>query len=937
MGACVIIRVGERSKREKARAFFLPFFCPPLPALQLHLSLPLILPTSHRDKKRNSYFTTSLLLGTPPKPFSVIVDTGSTLTYVACAGCASSGDCGPRHSSRSGFDAAASATARRVTCGDAERCSCGSRQQCGCEAALGGSGNSGPDSLEASLEGNCTWSREYAEESSASGRLVTDVATLPLVGAGAASKTSAADDKKDAAARKKKGEKPTAPSLLYRRVPVTFGCTTRETGEIFQQVADGILGMGASSTGFPSQLAAAGALPQARESSGGGGKSSSSSSSSLPPLPTEDAPPPFSLCMGGPEGGGALLLGPWLPEKWVKVNGTVPSFSKSQGNNNKTASAAPPPLPRGKKPLVQTPLVPSPGHPYYYAVGLEAVSLNGRPLEGFDASVFREGHGAVLDSGTTFTYLPGPVYGSLERAVRAAARAAGLPVVPGAQQGSYGDLCWGGLEGGEDAVARHFPRLQLRFAAEEGAGGAAAAAAFGGKAAPSTSSSPASLSSSGPKEEPKRVLRRRRRRKRELLSSSSGEKAAPTTRALKQNAAADAARVAAANAAAVARAAAARQAVAAGLPSPSPATVAAQNAAEMARVTAANAAARGKRRRRLEQESDEKKTRDGKSAPSSPSSSPGETKEKGSSGSEKLPSTSSSSLGIKKSGDAGDIPVPAFSSSSSSSSSEANKKDKGDAAGASPPPSTPQRKPKLRRRPPLPAAELDLPPLNYLFAHVSSPGAYCLGEFFIKTFRGERRHEKGWTERKKNLNDLKKKKTPQHRNLLRRRQSRRRLPEDQQPGPLEGLPARRHHHAGRAGAVRRRACQRRLRRRGRVQGPGRGRGCGARGGERGRGDGQGSGSSGAALPRSHSGLLSSSFFSCCCFELKGDRRQVCGGRGNSVGGRFALFLVIVGDCARPLVGRCRRGRRGVLRAGRGASPQGVEGPPGGGRRVRAVR
>lgn len=576
----------SKGKRRKARAFRFVSF-------RHHLFLfpaASLFSTSH-PSTNNSYFTTSLLLGTPPKPFSVIVDTGSTLTYVACAGCASSGDCGPRHASGpAGFDAAASATARRVECGDAERCSCGSRQRCGCES-LGGS----PDSLEASLEGNCTWSREYAEESSASGRLVTDVATLPLVGAG----EIAADAK---AKGDGKAASPPSPPLTYRRVPVTFGCTTRETGEIFQQVADGILGMGASGTGFPSQLRAAGALllPENEESSSKG------ASSLLPPLPTEDAPPPFSLCMGGPEGGGALLLGSWLPESWVKVNGSVATTTKSKDSNKTSSSPSPSySLPKGKKPLVQTPLVPSPGHPYYYAVGLEGIALGGRPLEGFDASVFREGHGAVLDSGTTFTYLPGAVFNSLEKAVKAAAKAAKLPVVPGAgggqEQGSssYGDLCWGGLEGGEEAVRRLFPRMQLRFAAEEGAGGGGA---FGGKAVPSTSassssaSSPSTSSSSAPGK-PKRILRRRRRK--------------------------------------------------------------------------------------LEQESEKK----------------------------------------KKTSDEKSVSPPAAPQQ--------------------------QQKPKVRRRrPPLPAAELDLPPLNYLFAHVSRPGAYCLGEYScLKPFRrGEREfsflHEK---------------------------------------------------------------------------------------------------------------------------------------------------------------------------------------------------
>ena len=631
-----------------------------------------------------------------------------------------------------------------MECGDAEKCSCGSRQQCGCEAL-----NSTPDSLEASLEGNCTWSREYAEESSASGRLVTDVVTLPLVGA-AASKISPSDEKNAAAKKTPKKDEISKPSPLYRRVPVTFGCTTRETGEIFQQVADGILGMGASGTGFPSQLGAAGALDGGKI--GSSSSSSSSPSSPLPPLPTEDATPPFSLCMGGPEGGGALLLGPWLPEKWVKVNGGGEGGGRGgskTSSNNKTSLPPPPPpsssssVPKGKKPLIQTPLVPSPGHPYYYAVGLESISFAGKPLEGFDASVFREGHGAVLDSGTTFTYLPGPVVGSLERVVRAAAKAAKLPVVPGAQPSSYGDLCWGGLEGGEEAVRRHFPQMQLRFAAEDGEGGGGAA--FGGRAAPSSSSS-SSSSSSAAAAAPGKARRILRRRKRALLSSSEKATTATTaqqqqqqqprtrTRALQQNAAADAARVAAANAAAAARVAAATRAGAAGLPSPSPATIAAQNAAEMARVTAANAAAAGRRRRRLErEEASEEKTGDGgKSATLALSSTPPREKIEDGGGQNPAPSSSNPSSETEMTGESSDAGGGGVRAPPSPSD---GKKDKGDAktSSSSSPPQQ-QQKPKPRRRPPLPAAELDLPPLNYLFAHVSRPGAYCLGEFETSRF-----------------------------------------------------------------------------------------------------------------------------------------------------------------------------------------------------------
>jgi hypothetical protein len=41
------------------------------------------------------YFYATLYLGTPAKKFAVIVDTGSTMTYVPCSTCGSG--CGPNH------------------------------------------------------------------------------------------------------------------------------------------------------------------------------------------------------------------------------------------------------------------------------------------------------------------------------------------------------------------------------------------------------------------------------------------------------------------------------------------------------------------------------------------------------------------------------------------------------------------------------------------------------------------------------------------------------------------------------------------------------------------------------------------------------------------------------------------------------------------------
>lgn len=74
---------------------------------------------------------------------------------------------------------------------------------------------------EASASGQCLYRISYAEQSSSEGKLVRDVFTFPN---------------------------------QRTRVPVAFGCEDGETGEIYKQRPDGILGMGNSPGAFHSQV-----------------------------------------------------------------------------------------------------------------------------------------------------------------------------------------------------------------------------------------------------------------------------------------------------------------------------------------------------------------------------------------------------------------------------------------------------------------------------------------------------------------------------------------------------------------------------------------------------------------------------------------------------------------------------------------------------------
>eukprot|EP00879_Flechtneria_rotunda_P002524 GHRR01002722.1.p1 GENE.GHRR01002722.1~~GHRR01002722.1.p1 ORF type:complete len:475 (+),score=86.21 GHRR01002722.1:1876-3300(+) len=256
---------------------------------------------------RVGYFYAVLMLGTPPKPFDVIVDTGSTVTYVPCNNCQ---HCG--HHNDDPYNPSKSATSNWVHCSDA---------QCGMLRSTYYCSDSNAN--------QCSYKVSYLERSSSQGRLVQDVFSFP-----------------DNATK----------------VPVTFGCENSETGEIYRQKPDGILGMGNSAAAFHSQLAAAGAIPDV-----------------------------FSLCFGFPSGG-ALLLG-----------------------------QAPVP---GNPTFQWTPLIRS-GWGDFFTVNMESVIFNGKQLD-VPATAFSSGYGTVLDSGTTFIYLATPAYQLFAASVFAAASAAGL-------------------------------------------------------------------------------------------------------------------------------------------------------------------------------------------------------------------------------------------------------------------------------------------------------------------------------------------------------------------------------------------------------------------------------------------------------------------------------------------------------------------------------
>lgn len=173
----------------------------------------------HDDLLLNGYYTTRLWIGTPPQRFALIVDTGSTVTYVPCSTCE---QCGKHQDPR--FQPEMSSTYQPVKCNI--DCTCDNERE------------------------QCIYERQYAEMSSSSGVLGQDIVSFG-------------------------NQSELAPQRAV------FGCENRETGDLYSQHADGIMGLGRGDLSIVDQLVEKHVISDS-----------------------------FSLCYGGMDfGGGAMVLG----------------------------------------------------------------------------------------------------------------------------------------------------------------------------------------------------------------------------------------------------------------------------------------------------------------------------------------------------------------------------------------------------------------------------------------------------------------------------------------------------------------------------------------------------------------------------------------------------------------------------------------------------
>ncbi|WCJ31336.1 Eukaryotic aspartyl protease family protein [Euphorbia peplus] len=285
------------------------------------------------DLLRTGYYTTRLWIGTPPQKFALIVDTGSTVTYVPCSNCE---QCGPHQDPK--FQPDLSSTYNAVQCNADCHCDDDRRQ--------------------------CVYERQYAELSTSSGVLGVDLISF---------------------------------GNLSELVPqqVVFGCENKETGDLYSQRADGIMGLGRGELGIVDQLVEKGVISDS-----------------------------FSLCYGGMDfGGGAMVLGGISPPSDMVFTDSDPTRSP------------------------------------YYNIDLKEIHVAGHQVP-IKPAVFDGKYGSVVDSGTTYAYLPEEAFIAFKEAIMKELHS--LKQITGPDP-NYNDLCFSADESEVSKLSNKFPTVDLVF------------------------------------------------------------------------------------------------------------------------------------------------------------------------------------------------------------------------------------------------------------------------------------------------------------------------------------------------------------------------------------------------------------------------------------------------------------------------------------------
>ncbi|XP_047316282.1 aspartic proteinase 36-like [Impatiens glandulifera] len=285
------------------------------------------------DLVLNGYYSTEIWIGTPPQRFALIVDTGSTVTYVPCSTCE---QCGTHQDPK--FQPDKSTTYKPVKC----------KADCTCD----------------NDKAQCTYERMYAELSSSSGVLGKDTISFG-----------------------------NESELVPQRV--VFGCENVETGDLYSQKADGIMGLGRGDLSIVDQLVKKGVINDS-----------------------------FSLCYGGMDiEGGAMVLGGISPPSDMV-------FTRSDPNRSP-----------------------------YYNIELKGIHVAGKQLP-LNTSVFEGKYGTVLDSGTTYGYLPTTAFIAFKDAIMK--ELSSLKQIAGPDP-NYDDICFSGAGSDLSQLTKVFPTVDMIF------------------------------------------------------------------------------------------------------------------------------------------------------------------------------------------------------------------------------------------------------------------------------------------------------------------------------------------------------------------------------------------------------------------------------------------------------------------------------------------
>jgi hypothetical protein len=196
----------------------------------------------------------------------------------------------------------------------------------------------------------------------------------------------------------------------------------------------------------------------------------------------------FSLCFGYPNGGG-MFLGA-VPDHYNLSTSYTPLLtnlpwhyynvkaSRGAGRPARACRAPAPALLRGPagregvlcsravSPGCVPGLWPGPASGRAEAAGacraapqVSSMGVGGKALQ-VDPALFDEGYGSVMDSGTTFTYLPSLVFKAFTEAVEAAVLQKGLKRTGGLDP-QYDDVCWKGAPASFEALRSVFPTATL--------------------------------------------------------------------------------------------------------------------------------------------------------------------------------------------------------------------------------------------------------------------------------------------------------------------------------------------------------------------------------------------------------------------------------------------------------------------------------------------